>query len=421
MAADSCPKLADFEGVYIAIATGDTAMADGDAVRAALAHAESCPACAAELAAYRQLHQRLTPPRLPDDAAARIAAGIRAAAHARIRAWERRRRLRSAGAAVAAAALAGGIVLAVVVWMVEGANGPGPPRTTTRSDAGRVARSDVASAPRQRRGLPESRELPLSPRLRRAVLQEIDSRFERAERAFRDAPSDEALRDTAEVVRLAERLISRAAGSAEARRARYYIFRVLELRGVRDDAENEFRKYLDGVRTAEGKAAACRMLEREGYRELSAGDHQRAMLRFDMMLGLGAEGETAALAYAGISSIYFVLDDHATTRGACRKALELGAPTGAARVCYRRLIAAELTADDFDSALRDARSLVALRTSDLLKVEDELMLGQVVERAHGPAKALKLYHGILRKYPDRLCSAARSRIASLEAKLSLGE
>ena len=39
MATDSCPKLAELEGVYIAIATGDTAMADGDAVRAALAHA----------------------------------------------------------------------------------------------------------------------------------------------------------------------------------------------------------------------------------------------------------------------------------------------------------------------------------------------------------------------------------------------
>jgi len=445
MAADSCPKLADLEGVTIAIATGDTTMADGDAVRAALAHAESCAACAAELAAYRQLSQRLTPPRLPDDAAARIAERVGTTVRSRIVSWERRRRLiRWAGVAAALAA-AVALVVGIAIVLPRGGEQAVPPDTAVQRPTPPPAATTPVPPPRKalssdmrpefyQPGSPQTASLrpktkqavpdrpgPAEPGLsreeRKRVVLRVACAMSVVADPLRKGPSQEAIDEARRAIADARELIRAAPGTVEARRARYYAFRYLQLLGEQELSELEFQTYIEEVAAAEGVAAACKTLEQEGSREERARDYSLAFKRYHSMLSFGREGETAAVVYARIANVHAWKHQHDLAVAAFRKALALGAPTADARDCYQYLIRTGLSNRDYGQALHDGKALVALRTNEAQKANDEALLGMVLEKTDGPIKAAKVYRQILRKYPDKQCATARWRLRELEKKL----
>ena len=100
-----------------------------------------------------------------------------------------------------------------------------------------------------------------------------------------------------------------------------------------------------------------------------------------------------------------------------RRALDAEPPTLVARQCYRRLVAVAFAYDRREDALREAKALVSLPVRGPLKVEDELMLGDAIERARGPVQALMHYRRMAGRHPEPLCSAVKWRITTLESKL----
>ncbi len=424
MAADSCPKLAEFEGVYIAIATGDTSMADGDAVRAALAHAEACPACAAELAAHRKLHQRLTPPRLSDDAAARIAARVRAAAHARIRAWERRRRLLRVAAALCAAAAV--VLLAVVFWPQQSADGPtldavvaeAPhPGTPVVVSPAPAAPGQAPAAPRPTRIARHSvpAPAPISPeqqklldeaaRLRGSGRRHLQARqYDRAEGPLREA------------VALMDGLLANASDTEAASAALYEKYRCHELLGEYLERESAFRAYLRDLRRDQGDEAAARELVQDARRLICTGDSETAGRRLEQALALTPNGPVAVAAHAVMASAAERQRLFDLAHSQYRMALQEKPPPRLAAAIYRNMIALNAYRGRLDAAVADAEVLCALPREGLPPqdcVRHRCLLARLHRRSGETGKAVRLLRSLVAEHPIEHTRVARFELESL--------
>jgi len=250
---------------------------------------------------------------------------------------------------------------------------------------------------------PESVAEGLSEAERRTMLGRISSVMGVARPRRGKPTSPQALRDAERAVKEARQLIRKARGSPEAHKARYYAFRYLQILGEAEQAELEFDAYLGEVATAEGVAAACKLLEKEGLREERARNFAVALKRFQLMLAFGGrEGETAAVAHARMANVY------ARQR--------LGDLAIQARL-HRYLLRVYLCNREYEDALRHGKALVALPGNEAQKANDEARLAMVIEKTEGPAKAAQIYRQILKKYPQRFCSTAKWRLKEIESKI----
>ena len=354
MTADSCPKLAELEGVFIAIATGDTAMADGDAVRAALGHAETCPACSAELAAYRQLAQRLTPPRLPDDVAVRIAARARETAHARIRAWERRRRLLRVAAAVSGIAVVA--LLAVALWPHKSAEGPAPVSASPAAPA-----EAPAPAPRPSRVAHEvvAAPAPVTPQQQK-LLDEAGRLREVGRRHVQQRQYDKAEEPLRKAVALMDGLLAQTSDGDAALAALYEKYRCHQLLGEYLARESCLRSYLQAVRERDGDEAAGRALLEDARRLLRLRDYEAAGRRFERALALCPSGKTALAAHLLMAQAAERQRLYHLAYSQYGMALAQSPPPALAARMYRSMISASTRNGNHKLALQHAEALCAL-------------------------------------------------------------
>ncbi len=262
---------------------------------------------------------------------------------------------------------------------------------------------------------PATAELPK--RSRDKMLAEMFQAQGRAERQLRAGAAGEACTAARSVLRRARELMERAAGTPQARRARYYRFRSLEMLGDRAEAEAEFEAYLDEVVRGEGVEAACQLLLEEGKRERRARNYEVALGRFRTVLAFVGEGHLAAGAYVGIGSVHAATRQRRAADAAFRQALALGLPTREASRCYRYLLNVALSHHNYDRARRDAEALLALPTRGAERASDEARLGMVIERTDGPLKAARHYRMILARYPEKQRTLARARLKRLMADL----
>jgi len=383
MADHACPKLAELEGVTIAIATGDTAMADGDAVRSALAHAAACPACSAELAAYRKLHQRLTPPRLPDDAAARIAVRIRAAAHARIRAWERRRRLLRRVAALAAVGAVA--VLAAGLWRLREGVEPSSQRIVAPAPSP-MADAEPASSKRlaaPRRGAhPQLRRRPITP--------EQKEKLEQAARLWET-------------------------GARHVRRREY----ADQLLGDYLARESCLRDHLRAIRQSDGDEAAARALLEDARRLIRERDLDTAGRRLERALALCPSGPVALSAHLAMAS---AAERQGLRELACSQyemALAQGPPPALAARTYRAMISTSTRNRNFDLAVEHAEKLCALPEEEIAprdRVVHRWLLARLYMQRGRTADAARELGKVVAAYEPRHTELARLELARIADK-----
>ena len=358
MAEYACPKLAELEGAIIAIATGDTTLADGDAIAAALAHAESCPACAAELAAYRKLHARLTPPRLPDDAAARIAARVRETAHARLRAWERRRRLLRVAAAVSG--IAAVALLAIALWPHKSADGPAPNTVVVeRPRPARPAPASASRAGRPSRIVHQSVPAPITSEQQK-LLDEAARLREVGRRHVRAHHHDQAEKPLRQAVALMDGLLAQSSDGDAALAAVYEKYRCHQLLGEYLARESCLRSYVHRVRERDGKEAAGRALLEDARRLIRERDLETAGRRLERALGLCPTGRVAVAAHLTMASAAERQGLHDLAYSQYGMALAQGPPPALAARMYRAMISTSTRNRNFDLALEHAEKLCAL-------------------------------------------------------------
>jgi len=413
MATDSCPKLAELEGVYIAIATGDTSMADGDAVRAALDHAESCPACSRELDAYRQLQARLRPPRLPDDAAARIAARVRETAHARIRAWERRRRLLRVAAAVSG--IAAVALLAVALWPHKSAQGPAPVSASPAAPA-----QAPAPAPRPSRIVHQSAPAPapITPEQQKllaeaARLREVGRRRVRA-RQYEKA--EEPLR---QALGLLQGLLARSPDGDAASAALYEVYRCQQLLGHYLAREEAFRRYIALVREQEGREAAGRVLLADAHRLVRERDPDTAGRRLQEALALCPQGRVAFAAHVlmGLAAEKEQMFHLAYSQYV--QALAFDPPPALAAKIYRNMVHANVRCGRIDAAIEDAEALCAL-PEHAIPLEDRVvhqcLLAHLHSRQGGEAASMRVLRQVIDRYGPDHTRYAQAQLRLVVAK-----
>lgn len=231
---------------------------------------------------------------------------------------------------------------------------------------------------------------------------------------LRKTPTPEAIARAERAIREARDLIRGAPGTKEAREARYWAFRYLELLGEHEQAEREFDAYLSEVVEAQGVAAALKILDREGIREEGIKNFTVAFQRFRTMLAFAKKGPAAATAYARMANVHAWLHQHELAVAAYRKALSFGPDAITARDCYQYLVRTGISNRDSEQALLDAKALAALPGNEATKANDQTMLGMVLEKTEGPVKAARHYRDILNKYPDKYTAAARWRLREIE-------
>jgi len=424
MAAYSCPKLAELEGVYIAIATGDATMADGDAVRAALAHAETCPACAAELAAYRQLHQRLTPPRLPDDAAARIAASARAAAHIRIRAWERRRRLiRWAGVAaalVAIVAIAVGIAALLSSDRNQGAPGgtvvyhPAPPPTPTTTvppSPPTVPASDSSAEPTP----PEPKELPVFATETWQAADRFYALCEQVEKLSKQqGKADEALRKGAEAIELAESLLAKHPDFPEAIELRRQLVLCYDMTADEDGRQHALDAYLAEAEKHGGSEAWVLAIVGEAARYGRAQQGLRAVQCYDRLLARFPKGRSAAIAHRGIAPYV----PYEQREQQYRLALSEGDWEVRSRLSINtELIMMNINRSRCRVALEDIDRMAEEAKTEHERAIAESLRGLALVQMGKDARALAHLRTVVQDYAPEHTSLARTQLRQLESRL----
>lgn len=432
-----CPKYADYRSVIIDIAMEDTSCHEPAVVDEVRRHVRACPSCQAELETYQRIVNALRLPPIPneDEVVAQIAANVRRNVLAKVAAWERRRRiLHCVGALAAVAAV---VIAGVALWPAGRvrkppigkavAQPPAPPHKKQHTPAATVPHAPEAPAgtPREasRPRMGTKPEAPRRPKYespegaRVRALSRIERALYDAERARRKKPLQYDTKTSRCAVEEARKLIRGAPATTQARKARYYLFRHLQLLGEAELAELEFENYIGQVAVVEGAQAACKVLLEEGVRERCAKSYLLALKRFRSILSFDREGERAAVAYVQIGNVHSRLHQRELAEPAFRKAIDLGAPPAHARLCYHYLINVALGSRDHGQALRDAKALVELPGSEAAKANDQAMLGMAVEKTEGPMKAAQHYRQILSKYPPKYCATARWRLKELERKL----
>jgi hypothetical protein len=125
-----CPQHAEFRGILIGIALGETLPEDAGRVAEVRRHVAACEVCRAELEAFQSLVAALTPPPIPneDEVVAEIAANVRRNVFAVLAARERRERVRRY-----ALVLTASVVLAVAVVLLIPTDIPGERGPAARS------------------------------------------------------------------------------------------------------------------------------------------------------------------------------------------------------------------------------------------------------------------------------------------------
>jgi len=416
MATDSCPKLAELEGVYIAIATGDTTMADGDAVRAALAHAESCPACSAELAAYRKLHQRLTPPRLPDDAAARIAVRIRAAAHARIRAWERRRRLLRRVAALAAVGAVA--VLAAGLWRLREGVEPSSqrivaPAPSPMADA-EPASSKGLAAPR-RGAHPQLRRRPITPEQKEKLEQAARLR-ETGARHVRRREYAESRQPLRQAIVLTDDVLREAPGGQAGAAALYEKYRCYQLLGDYLARESCLRDHLRAIRQSDGDEAAGRALLEDARRLIRERDFETAGRRLERALALCPAGKTALAAHLLMAQAAERQGLHDLACSQYEMALAQGPPPALAARMYRAMISTSTRNGNFDLAVEHAEKLCALPEEGIAPADRVVhlwILARLYAQRGSTGQAVRLLRHAIDEHKPKDTELARLELQAL--------
>jgi len=238
-----------------------------------------------------------------------------------------------------------------------------------------------------------------------------------AEKEFRQGPSQETLDRLPALIVAARKLVEAAPGTWEARQGGLYLVRCLEMAGERNRAEAEFDVYLRELAAAEGAGAACKMLCEEGEREKRVRNYEVAVKRFRTVLAFAREGERAAQAHMAIGGIYAQLGQRSLAEASTRKALGLGLPARDASRCYHYLINVAVAHKDYDQARRDAAALLQLPASGRDRARDETKVGMVLERAEGPARAMRHYQNILERYPERECRLAKACLERIQSRL----
>jgi len=434
MADGACPKAQEYRDLFLDLACEDTVAHDPALVDEARRHLQTCAQCRDELARHRRFLAALRLPKPPEQAVAEAAENLRSRVLAMVCAFERRRlvrRLATVGAGLAAAALLT-LGLTLATGRVGGAKADLPRQATNAESPTPAPRPAAKLAPTggstsqpttPQAGLANSSLAPSShaeaqksqpnERDRGRMLSRVSATMSEVGESLRKSPTPTAIQKAQDAIREARELIRIASGTPEARKARYYAFRYLQLLGEAEQAELEFEAYLGELNVAEGTAKACKMLEDEGLREERARNLTLAQKRFESMVAsVHGEGQVAAVAHARLANVYACLQRNDLAVAERLKAIELGAPTAEARDCYRYLVRTSLCNREYRDALRYARALVALPGSRIEKANDEARLAMVVESAESPAKALVLYRRILEKSPD--CATAKWRLKELE-------
>jgi tetratricopeptide (TPR) repeat protein len=234
---------------------------------------------------------------------------------------------------------------------------------------------------------------------------------------MRRGASAEALASLRTPIRQARRLIAGAAGTPEARRARYRLFRCLEMAGERRQAEVALEGCIEAVARSEGAKAAARVLLAEGRRASGLGTYAVALDRYRGVLAWVGRGELAARAYAGLGRCQAALHQVDQAEASLRQALELGLPPAEAARCYRRLVAMAMSRSRLEQADRDSRALLALPAPPRQRASDQTRQGAIIERTAGPLKAAAHYRRIVNAHPDLPCTAARARLRRLTEQL----
>jgi tetratricopeptide (TPR) repeat protein len=254
-------------------------------------------------------------------------------------------------------------------------------------------------------------------KLRRKTVRRVRESLSKVQAAVRDGTPDQEVEEARWAVEEAEDLIAAAAGTPEARDARYHLFRLHELLGDRDGAELVFEAHLNEVAAAEGEQAACDLLLKEGWREQDAKCYHIALKRFSSVLSYGKTGKTAGLAYERIGGVHARLQQRGLAEAAFRKAIAVGADPAVSRACYHYLFLVALSNREYERAERDGQALLALATAKGPKSSDEALFGLLIERRDGAAAAARYYRDLIAKYSPKYSRNARERLAIIEKEL----